>query len=125
MNIFNIQTWKKLWQKLEIIWQSRYPIVKYLKNYKNSNKKLTWKNINNFFEAKERELNKKQWEKDQANWRLEQVKIKSPICIKQGFCKGCKCEWKDGLHYESESCKEPEKCYPKWMNKEEWENINV
>lgn len=95
-------------------------------NQQESTKKLTWNNIDNFFEAKQ---NKnlaqcepdEQWRCDQAEWRLIQVEKNSPICISEGYCKDCKCEWDDGLHYEKKACESG--CYPEWIERERWENL--
>lgn len=107
----------------------------YLKNYSKSSKKITIKNVANFIKAKmrRRKASKKNCQTDigkkeaslidnQANWRLEQVKRSSPICLEQGYCKHCFCSWEDGKHYEDDACSLG--CYPSWVNDDTWRKLN-
>ena len=90
-------------------------------------KKVTYKSIKNFLEAKLMYLRYwwkgESWILEQALWRLEQVKEKSPRCIEEGACINCGCEWKDKKHFEPEACELG--CYPEWMNKQEWTQFKL
>lgn len=82
----------------------------WIRNYRKSARKLTLGNILNFFIAK---IRKRDTETDKiAEWREEQVRLKSPECLEQGYCKICYCEFEDGLLYQEKACEGG--CYPNW-----------
>lgn len=62
---------------------------------------------------------------EQVNWRLEQVRQRSPPCYKNHECKHCSCDvnWEGGLEYGKDPCEG--NCFPKWMNKIEWRNYKI
>lgn len=55
--------------------------------------------------------------KEQAIWRLEEVKRKSPECYENGACQFCGCDI-DGKVMEDRACEEG--CYPIMMTAKEW-----
>lgn len=55
---------------------------------------------------------------EQAWWRINMVKERSPICIGRGQCKVCGCAVDEKV-FEDRACEGG--CYPKMMNWETWE----
>jgi len=72
---------------------------------KKTSKKLNWKNLKNYFQAQWNKYSNQSWKDEQAAWRLKQVKIHSPICIDQGYCKECLCEWRLYSYSKRKDCK--------------------
>lgn len=92
-------------------------MLRWLKNYKKSSKKLTYKNIKNFLEALIRRI-KLRWDKDylvlsQVYYR---VTLADKGCLEVKMCP-CYCDIPEKL-FESMGCEK--ECYPKWMEKKEW-----
>lgn len=54
---------------------------------------------------------------EQAWWRLQQIKEKSPECLNQGQCKVCGCST-DEIVFEDRPCKGD--CYPAMMGDLDW-----
>ena len=54
---------------------------------------------------------------EQAEWRLERVKEKSPDCYNSDNCVKCGCEVSSKV-FEDRACEG--NCYPPMMSKEEW-----
>lgn len=54
---------------------------------------------------------------EEAQWRLGEIKDKSPKCFKEGECIYCQCELKE-LVLSDAACDHG--CYPHMRNKEEW-----
>lgn len=95
----------------------------WIKNYKKSSKKLTLSNIVNFIAASYRNILQKDWQKEQVEWREERIKVNSPECVNAQQCQNCYCDFEDGLLYENKACEKG--CYPRWMNKMEWDYFNT
>lgn len=55
--------------------------------------------------------------KEQAEWRLKQVELKSPECFKTDKCIHCGCQVSSKV-FEDRACEGD--CYPKMMNEYEW-----
>ncbi len=101
-------------------------MIRWIRNYRKSTKKLTWENVKNYFAAKRRQRRIQLIEDTFFSgpglkpipgaktvvWREKQVKKFSPICLKQGYCKECYCSFEDGLLYEEKACEGG--CYPNW-----------
>lgn len=105
----------------------------WIKNYSKSTKKLTLKNIINYFSAKRRKrkaehiifngpevILPKNKDYQVASWREDQVKKNSPICLEQGYCKECYCDFEDGLLYQDKACEGG--CYPDWEESKKLSN---
>lgn len=58
--------------------------------------------------------------KKEAEWRLNQVKEKSPECFNQDKCVHCGCQVSAKV-FEDRGCEQG--CYPEMMDKEEWEKF--
>lgn len=56
--------------------------------------------------------------KEQAEWRMQQIKIKSPECFnkKECFC-GCDINY---TVFQPDACQEKNKCFPELISKTEW-----
>ena len=93
-------------------------MISWIKNYKQSSRKLTWKNVANFFGAKYRKINAAQDEENQFQWRLMRIAITSPACSTKGECVNCFCELNEKC-WETMSCEHG--CYPEWLTNAEWE----
>ena len=59
--------------------------------------------------------------REQAIWRMEQIKLKSPECFnkKECFC-GCDINF---TVFQPDSCEEKNKCFPELMSKKEWDEF--
>lgn len=89
----------------------------WIKNYKDSSRKITFANVKNFFKAIYRKYFHDNWEERQKEWREMQIALKSPECLTKGYCKDCKCDMREKV-WEDFECDLG--CYPIWMNKEQW-----
>jgi len=58
---------------------------------------------------------------EQIIYRRVSVMSKSPKCWIQGYCVNCGCEI-IGKTMEDRGCEDYPYCYPKMMDKKEWEN---
>ena len=86
---------------------------------------LTLSNIKGYIQANFRDVIDSFGElpsylKEQAQWRLNQVKAKSPACYKKDKCEHCGCQVSAKV-LEDRGCSDNEKCYGKMMNETEWE----
>lgn len=90
--------------------------------------RITLKNIKGFIQGNfRRVLNEMDFlpehVKEQAIWRLEQVKEKSPECYILDICKmPCQCQISSKV-FEDRSCSGEEvgkPCYPPMMSEQEW-----
>ena len=101
-------------------------MLKYLKEKLKGNelaKEITTSSVKNYFGAMWRKYFHYDWEQNQYDWRKEEVAKKSPKCIRTNECY-CLCNTNEKL-WETEACTEQGKCYPKWMNKQEWEFFSL
>lgn len=99
-------------------------LLHWIKNRKSyeSVKEISFFNLKNFFLAKwNRYLNNRTHIKEQVNWRLEQVRIKSPECFEKKEC-FCGCDL-NGLLYQPSKCMEKNECFPALMNKKDWKTF--
>lgn len=60
---------------------------------------------------------------EQAIWRLNQVKEKSPECYINDKCSHCGCQVSAKI-FEDRGCS-ANKCYPPLMNEEEWNLFKI
>ena len=92
--------------------------------------KLTLSNIKGFVQGNFRKIMNEfgevpQYIKEQAIWRLHQVKLKSPECLKEDKCIHCGCQV-SAKTWESRGCSnEEDPCYPPMMNEQEWSNFKI
>jgi len=100
--------------------------------------KITIKNIKGFLQGNTRKIFDEWFNmseshiKEQAVWRLLQVKKNSPECFESDECKICHCTV-SGKVFEDRMCSLGERedlieqglvpCYPPMMTKEEWEQF--
>ncbi len=82
-------------------------------------KDITIKNIKSFLQGYIRSiiLNRLTHVYEQVEIRINRVNKISPECIANGKCKHCKCTTPE-LFYADKGCELG--CYPKLMNKQEW-----
>lgn len=106
-------------------------LIFWLKNRKNykEGKRLNLSNILNYADAQVNQwkstssfMKLDKYKEEQSIWRLEQIKDKSPECLKDGICVMCGCDvveetfgWK-GCDYG---------CYPNRLSKELWEKFKT
>lgn len=60
--------------------------------------------------------------KEQAIWRLSQVKEKSPECFNNDKCLHCGCQVSAKI-FEDRGCSDSGKCYPPMMTEEQWKTF--
>lgn len=89
--------------------------------------KITLKNIKGYLQAHYRQLLDEmdylpEHIKQQAEWRLNQVKKYSSSCYNSDKCVHCGCQVSSKI-FEDRACEG--KCYPKMMSKEQWENFTT
>lgn len=60
--------------------------------------------------------------KEQIEWRITQIKSKSPQCWEKGHCIQCGCEM-EGKVKADMGCENHPFCYPEMMGKKEWNNF--
>lgn len=100
-------------------------LVKYLFNRKAilEPKKINKETIKYFIQGHIRDFAKNfglvdEYILEQASWREQQVKEKSPECFDTGKCKYCECSLKETVISDT-SCEHG--CFPKMLSKREWE----
>lgn len=57
--------------------------------------------------------------KEQAVWRISQIKQQSPTCLEKGFCKVCGCSVTEKV-WEDRECEGEPSCYPIMFTEKEW-----
>ena len=89
--------------------------------------KITLSNIKGFIQGNFRKILNDFGElpnhiKEQAIWRLNLVKEKSPECYNTDKCVKCGCQVSAKV-FEDRPCESKPSCYPEMMTKEQWENF--
>ena len=94
-----------------------------------SKKKISKETLKNYFQAKWRifmqnhDFDREEHIKEQAYWRLQMIKEKSPECSTKGICY-CGCDILEEV-WGDKGCEEKNKCYPDMMSKEDWEKYKT
>lgn len=91
--------------------------------------KITLNNIKGFIQGNIRKVLNDFGElpphiEEQALWRIDLVKQKSPECYNQDKCVHCGCQVSAKV-FEDRACSSETPCYPKMMTKEQWETFNI
>lgn len=87
------------------------------------------KNIKGFIQAKHREVldsfgELPKYIKEQSQWRLNQVRIKSPKCYEEDKCVHCGCQVSSKV-LEQRACSNNGFCYPEMMNEADWNLFKI
>lgn len=98
-------------------------VINWLKNRKSfeSVKELSFHNIINYICSMWNAAFPPKHIREQAKWRMEQIKLKSPECFnkKECYC-GCDINF---IVYQPDACEEKNTCFPELMSKKEWNNF--
>jgi hypothetical protein len=88
--------------------QGWYRYLRYIAVYKKH-----YSNIRGFSQA----LETQDHITEQALWRLDQVRLKSPLCLREDGCVKCGCTFPEKA-FEDRACEGG--CYPDMKNLKEW-----